>query len=81
MQTNIVTGEEKLTKMCGFQAMPIFLTEVIKASNRPAAAINDMRNNLVKTFENSMPLIIEQQRELLEKIDDDESQTKCIESD
>lgn len=43
MQTEIGTGREQLTKMCGYQALPIYLIEVIKASNRPAAEIGTMR--------------------------------------
>lgn len=43
IQTEVMTGKEQLTKMCGYQALPIFLTEVIKASNRPAAEISAMR--------------------------------------
>jgi hypothetical protein len=46
MQSN-PSGDERLKKECLFQALPIFLIEVIKASNRPAAAIESMRNETV----------------------------------
>jgi len=43
---NPATGETRIVRQCGWQAMPIFLTEVIKASNRPAAAVESVRNEL-----------------------------------
>lgn len=43
---NTATGETRVERMCGWQGMPIFLTEVIKASNRPAAAIESTRNEI-----------------------------------
>ncbi len=43
---NIQSGETKIVRMCGWQAMPQFLTEVIKASNRPAAAVESTRNEI-----------------------------------
>lgn len=46
IQTEVTSGKEQLTKMCGYQALPIFLTEVIKASNRPAAEISAMRGEI-----------------------------------
>jgi hypothetical protein len=46
MQRN-PAGDERLQKECLFQALPVFLVEVIKASNRPAAAIESMRNETV----------------------------------
>jgi len=51
METNISTGQERLTKQCGKAALPVFLTEVIKASNRPAAAVESTRNEIVTGFE------------------------------
>jgi len=48
MQTNNVSGEEKLQKMCGYQALPTFLIEVIKASNRPAAVMESARNDMIE---------------------------------
>jgi len=44
---NVQTGESRIERMCGWQAMPRFLTEVIKASNRPAAEIGACRNEIV----------------------------------
>jgi len=40
------TGETKIIKGCGFEQLPLYLTEVIKASNRPAAAIESTRNEI-----------------------------------
>lgn len=50
VETNPITGEERLRKDCGWRAMPAFLTEVIKASNRPAAAIESARDEIAKGF-------------------------------
>lgn len=47
---NIATGETRLERRCGLEALPIFLVEVIKASNRPAAAIESTRNEIAKGF-------------------------------
>lgn len=45
------TGQERLRKSCGKQAIQAHIIEVIKASNRPAAAVEDTRNEIVKGFE------------------------------
>ena len=47
VQVQAGSGAERLTKECLFQALPVFLVEVIKASNRPAAAVESMRNDVV----------------------------------
>lgn len=44
-------GEAKIVSSCGFTQLPLYLTEVIKASNRPAAAIESTRNEIVKGFQ------------------------------
>lgn len=49
-ETNIQTGEDRTRKECLFQAMPRFMIEAIKASNRPAAAAESMRNEVAKGF-------------------------------
>lgn len=46
IQTDNTNGREHLTKMCGYQALPLFLVDVIKASNRPAAEIGAMREEM-----------------------------------
>lgn len=43
-------GNVDLIKSCGFQQLPMYLIEVVKASNRPAAAIESMRNETVGGF-------------------------------
>lgn len=50
-QENPVTGETRTAKECLFQALPVFLVEVIKASNRPAAAVESTRNEIAKGFQ------------------------------
>lgn len=50
MQEHVGTGEQRLSKECLFQALPVFLVEVIKASNRPAAAAESTRNEIVNGF-------------------------------
>lgn len=39
-------SEEKEIAQCGLVQLPHYLTEVIKASNRPAAAIESTRNEI-----------------------------------
>lgn len=51
VQENPSTGEQKFAKECLFKALPVFLIEVLKASNRPAAAIESTRNEIVRGFE------------------------------
>lgn len=51
VEENTATGETRIERMCGWQGMPKFLTEVIKASNRPAAAIESTRNEIVSGFQ------------------------------
>lgn len=46
IQTDTTNQREQLTKMCGYQALPLYLIEVIKASNRPAAEIGAMRDEM-----------------------------------
>lgn len=45
---NVQTGETALRKECGWSLLPVFLIEVIKASNRPAAAIESTRNEIAE---------------------------------
>ena len=47
MKQNIQTGESAIEENCAFVVLPFLLTEVIKASNRPAAAISQMRNDII----------------------------------
>ena len=49
--TNVMTGEERVNKSCGWQQLPVFLIEVVKASNRPAAAIESTRNEIAAGME------------------------------
>ena len=48
--TEIASGREEIRRECGWQAMPRFFVEVIRASNRPAAAVEDTRNQIVAGF-------------------------------
>ena len=43
MVMDVSSQKQEIKKMCGYQALPTFLTEVIIASNRPAAEISAMR--------------------------------------
>lgn len=52
MATHVGQSQSELKKMCGYQALPIFLTEIISASNRPAAAIESMRDETVNAIRN-----------------------------
>lgn len=53
MMTNVATGEERLVKDCLFRVLPSILIEVVKASNRPAAAIESMRNEVVRRIDDA----------------------------
>lgn len=44
MAMDVASQKQELKKMCGYQALPVFLTEVISASNRPAAEIGMLRS-------------------------------------
>lgn len=44
------SGEVKLIKDCAFAQMPLYFIELIKAANRPAAAIESTRNEIVGGF-------------------------------
>lgn len=48
METNIRTGEERFITGCFYQVIPRLMVEVIKASNRPAAAIESTRNEIAE---------------------------------
>lgn len=48
LQTNPTTGEERMLRSCGFSQLPVYLIEVIKASNRPAAAVESTRNEIAQ---------------------------------
>lgn len=45
--TDIATGKETLVRSCGAGQLQTYMIEVIKASNRPAAAVESMRNEMV----------------------------------
>jgi hypothetical protein len=65
MQENPATGEQRLQRECLFQALPVFLIEVVKASNRPAAAVESMRNEMVAGLgqvAKALPLLLEDGR-------------------
>lgn len=53
VQTNIQTGEERVHKACGKSQdmLPMMLTEVIKAANRPAAEIGSMKETMAEKIE------------------------------
>ncbi len=45
---NVQSGESKLVKACGYTLMPVVLSHVVVASNRPAAALESLRNTIAK---------------------------------
>lgn len=51
LESNTATGEERITKGCLFALLPRLLVEVLKASNRPAAAIESTRNEIAAGFD------------------------------
>lgn len=69
-----VVGEEKTVGECIFQALPKLMVELIKASNRPAAAIESTRNEIVKGFATlatlTMPELLDRDFNALQAIPD-----------
>jgi len=47
---NAESGETKINKGCAPQLMPTMMVEVIKASNRPAAEMGEIRHSLINGF-------------------------------
>ena len=60
IQTNTDTGEERVHKDCGKASLPMFMTEVIKASNRPAGEISAMREEISRSVNESVMLVLDQ---------------------
>ena len=58
VETNIQSGEERITKDCLLKLMPRLMIEVIKASNRPAAAIESTRNSLIDSLNRGFGTLI-----------------------
>ena len=48
VQTHLESGAVNVWKECAWLQMPTYLIEVIKASNRPAAAVESTRNEMAK---------------------------------
>lgn len=71
VQTEVETGRERIWEECGLVQLPVYLVEVIKASNRPAAAVESMRNEMALGIERvarALPRLVagvEVQREAL----------------
>lgn len=55
MMANAQTGEDKLVKSCGYTLMPVILSHVVVASNRPAAAMESLRNSIITMSRTSLP--------------------------
>jgi hypothetical protein len=51
IETHIRTAEERVTKECIFRMLPRMMIEVIKASNRPAAEMGQLRAELYEGFQ------------------------------
>ncbi len=61
IESNIVTKEERFITGCFYEVMPKLFCHVIAASNRPAAAVEDMRNRMderMQTEQNSLGRLI-----------------------
>jgi len=60
METNVQTGQERITKKCLFQLMPNLLVQVIKAGNRPAAEISAMRGEVLNNMQQLTQVVARQ---------------------
>lgn len=48
METNIQTNQTRLVEGCFYQVMPKMLVHVVQAANRPAAILQDTRNDIIQ---------------------------------
>ncbi len=48
VETNIQTGEVRSSEGCFYQMFPKWIVHVLQASNRPAAALESLRNEMVQ---------------------------------
>jgi LDH2 family malate/lactate/ureidoglycolate dehydrogenase len=62
--TNALNGEQKIIKSCGFEQLPLYITELIKASSRPTAEMEQVRNEIAQGFG---ALAAAAQRKLMER--------------
>jgi hypothetical protein len=73
LETNAATGEERAVRGCFYQVMPRLMVEVIKASNRPAAAIESTRNEIViglARLAGAMPRLIHEPTQIPKQLPD-----------
>ena len=50
LHEEVTTGEIKTIKSCGFEQLPMYLVQVIKAANGMAASSDAARNTMVSKF-------------------------------
>lgn len=67
VETEVSSGNERITKECLFQMLPKMLVEVIKASNRPAAEIGAMREGFLTVVEAGMNRVADRAAQLEHK--------------
>lgn len=48
LETNVQTGEQRVVTGCFYEVIPKLMMHVVQASNRPAAAVESTRNELVR---------------------------------
>lgn len=48
METNLQTGDIRAVVGCFYQVLPKLMVHVIQASNRPAAVLQEMRNDMTQ---------------------------------
>lgn len=79
VETNTQTGEERI-EQCGAKVMVKGQIEVIKASNRPTAAVESVRNEIVNGFSQVGVLLtrIAQGKEAGSKLEDGAKDTKRL---
>lgn len=57
VETHVRTGDERITKDCMFRLLPRMIVEVIKASNRPAAEVGQLRQEIFRGLTNAVRAI------------------------
>lgn len=51
LETHIQTGEQRIVTGCFYEVMPKLMMHVVQAANRPAAAVESTRNEIVRGFD------------------------------
>lgn len=57
VETQLETGEERITKECWFQAAPKFITRAIASANQASASVDAHRNDIIQAVGQGFKLL------------------------